>query len=137
MSMSLTKTQKLGILAGLVAADTGLLDDAKVHLFKNDIQPNENTLLAGFTAADYSGYAAKTVVSWGGPFIGVDGKAKVVAASLQFQPNAATVGNICYGYYVTDAAGTTLLGHKRFDQPVTLDGTASAVIVQVELPYGN
>lgn len=113
----------LSALAGVAGTLNGVL----IALFKNDFAPNQDSLIADFTEADYTGYARSTAVVWGTPFINVDGVAEMIAPGKQFQPSGTTVANTIYGYYVVDSGGTDLVYSERFATPVPLAGPLDAL----------
>jgi hypothetical protein len=122
------------ILASL-ALTGGILDDAKVHLYKTAVIPTVESVLGDFTEADYTGYAAQTVASWGNPFQDIDGKVKMVGPTQQYQPTATTVTNTIYGYYVTNAGSTVLIYAKQLDQPIALVTTITALLLTPEFGW--
>jgi hypothetical protein len=105
---------------------------AKLHLFKNNLTPTPNTLLADFTPADYSGYAAKTV-TWSDAYFDSNDDAIVSGGEHLFAQTGAT-GNDIYGAYLTDSAGTKLLRSARLpDAPYPLDGAGDVLPVLVKI----
>jgi hypothetical protein len=104
----------------------GLTATVKVHLFQNDYAPAPGSVLADFTEADYTGYAAQTVTpaTWPVYFQGI---AQVVAVgpALVFTPTGSTIANIVFGYFVTDTTGTRLLWAERFEESKVLNGVTT------------
>ncbi|MGL4555272.1 MAG: hypothetical protein ACRC33_29245 [Gemmataceae bacterium] len=137
MRAVLTRAEKIALLNAMTAADTGTLDEAKVGLFSNEITPNDLTVLADLTEAAYTGYAKKSVAAWGAAFLDENGKPRITAQSLQFNPTASTATDTVRGYFVTNAAGDTLKFAVRLDEPVEMLGTTSGVIVSASLAYGE
>jgi len=105
-----------------------------IKLFKNDMVPDVGTVLADFTEADFSGYAAQAVATWGVPYIDqVNGGVSITAPAHQFQAaNPTTVPNTVYGYYLEDTGGN-LVQAGRFDAPIDMvqpsDGFVLAVTI--------
>jgi hypothetical protein len=133
-----TQETQLGTL--LLMTDTGgLLDAVKVHLYKNNLNPDPTTPLATFTAAqaDYTGYAAVSVGVWGAPYIAIDGLAHVTAPSKQFQATDAVNPNTIYGAYATNTGGTVLIYFVVFDTPVSLINALQALIFTPDYVYGS
>lgn len=117
----------------LFLADTvaGELAAAVVHLYKNDLVPTPNTILADLISADYSGYATKVLGTAGAPIINSDGAAQVVYPSQQWQHSSGATANTIYGAYVLDAGGA-LLYVERFGTPVNMtDATDGFIYVPV------
>ena len=88
-------------------------NNLKLHLYSNNYTPVAGSLLANFTEATFSGYAAQTITAWQSP-ITVSGRAQLTASALYtFTKSTGAVGNNIYGYYVTDSTGTTLKWAER------------------------
>lgn len=107
-------------VSALIAAMAPLAP-GKVHLYKNDFTPVPTSVLADFTEVTATGYSAQTVV-WGTVAINDAGFAEVLTGLMSY---AFTDGDTnpftCFGYYMTDTAGTTLLMGERFSDPVTVN----------------
>lgn len=112
--MSVTVTPKAQELL-LMTAMTGLAayTGAKLHLYKNNITPTVNTVLADFTEADYTGYAAQTV-TWSPAYFDLARQA-VSNGGLKLFTQTGATGNDIFGCYLTDTAGTGLLWSSRLD----------------------
>jgi hypothetical protein len=111
-----------------------------VHLYKNNLNPNPENVLADFTevlVGDFPGYAAVPVVVSGTPFINGFGNAEQVFTDPVFQPSSdPPVPITIYGYYVTlhpVAGPDTLLYSKRFDTPPVLNSATQAVACDPDL----
>ncbi|MFZ7134348.1 MAG: hypothetical protein ACOWWR_18535 [Eubacteriales bacterium] len=86
--------------------------DLKLHIFTNDIVPDEDTVIGDLTEATAAGYAAITLT--GTSFtIETDGSNNTTATYAE-QTFTFTEASINYGYYITDSAGTGLLWVERF-----------------------
>lgn len=133
-----TQATQLGTLSALVAVG-GLLAGVKIHLYKTHLNPDPTTPLATFTAAeaDYTGYAAQAVGTWGAPYIDIDGLAHVSAPSKQFQPTDGVAPNVIYGAFITDTAGAVLIFYVVFDTPVSLLNALQALIYDPNYVYGS
>lgn len=101
--------------------------DWTLHLFKTDVTPTATSVVGDFVQSDGTGYAPQTMspADW---TIGTDGasgkKAQNVKETFTYT-GAATV----YGYYVTNAAGTTLIGAENFGEAYTLGSSGGTVNV--------
>lgn len=86
------------------------LAGATLHLYKNDLVPNQNSVLADFVAneADFTGYAAATL-TWSAA--GVDGEGNYVSLSNRayFAATDAVKPNIVAGAWLQDGAATPAL----------------------------
>lgn len=101
---------------------------SNVHLYKNNIQPTNQTVLGDFVEADYDGYASESLTAWGATFLNGDGNAESVAPNITFTCTGDTTPNIVYGYYITDAADAVLLMSGKFDAPETMNSAANAFV---------
>lgn len=106
----------------------------KLHLFTNDFTPSLETILADFTEATYTGYAAQTL-TWGGAYVDGNGIAVAPAGEKIFTQTAAP-NEIVYGGYVTNTAGTKLLASARLDSPFPFEG-ASTLAVTLKMGLEN
>lgn len=130
MSKVYPRHSDVAVLTELKTADN-YLDGAKVSLFKADVVPDKDTVLADLTPADFSGYAQSAAVVWGTPYLDASGKATVQGASVQFTQTADTVSNTVYGWMlVGDPAGTPyLICAERFATPVTMTEASDGIVV--------
>lgn len=129
----------LDALADLLAADTGTLASAaalKVKLAANSFTPGHDLLVGAFTAATFTGSADLS------PTIGaqtvyvdpIDGKRTIELIEpvggwhwdCTVDPTPAET---IYGYYVTNNAGTVLLGCELFPVPVLIDAAGQGLDV--------
>lgn len=130
-------SQSQGILTLLddSTATAGPWEGALVHLFKNDLVPAPNTVLADFTEADFDGYAASAAIVWGDPYQNELNQSTILGDAKTFTATGATTPNDIYGYYITDAGGTELLLSERFAevQPMPAAGAVTIVIPRVTI----
>jgi len=118
----------IAILTELI--DTGnLLDATTLILFQNDIVPTPATVMSDLTEATFTGYAAAAAIVWGTPYLDVTGIALVTAASHEFVSTGSTIGNIIYGWALTNAAKTDLKKAARFTTPIGISATGEGVTV--------
>jgi len=103
--------ESLVIVNAVVALTTWAT--AKLHLYSNNLVPNENSVLADFTECVYSGYAAQTI-TWSSGFIDAQGNACASSGEKIFTDTGATP-DLCYGVYITDSGGTVLLASGAID----------------------
>lgn len=105
------------ILTELTAV-AGKLNGVKIGLYTNNVTWNKNTVLTDVTECTFTGYA-KVAVTWTTPFRATDGTYRVSSGLNVFQPTAAST-ETAVGYFITDTAGTVLLGGDAFPAPVPL-----------------
>jgi hypothetical protein len=115
----------------------GLLEGAKLKLYKEPIEPTKATVIADLTPADFTGYAASAAITWGTPLTDTDGTAFVPGGMIEFAASGSTVANTIYGAYLTDGAGTILLGVFRFDTPVSVGAVGQGVLVPLLYRYSG
>ena len=124
-----TMLNRLGAAAPGVA-DAGLFNLAEIMLFKNDITPTKDTLLADLTPCDFTGYARSAGIAWAAAYEAESGAGEMVGGAAQFlQTGADPEPQSAYGYGIVDAGGTLLLAAERFPTPALFDGVGAAQIV--------
>lgn len=120
--------QQVLVLTELIASGQ-FLDGLKIRLYKNDTTPNDASVLADFTTADYSGYADSDVIEWGGPYL-LGSNVVVTAPTEQFQPTGSGTANLIYGYVVYfDGSPDVLRWGVRLPLPVSMDSALSSLFV--------
>lgn len=119
----------LEMIAALIAASAEL-DGVKVHLYKNNLAPTVNSVVADFVAADFTGYGVSSAVVWGTPGISQSGVPLVLGDVKEFLSTFPfTVPNTVYGYYVTNTAGSKLLFAEKFETPQIISTGNQQIIV--------
>lgn len=105
-----------------------------VHLFKNNLVPTPNNVLADYTevlVGDFPGYAPIAITASGTPFINGAGNAEQVFTDPVFQPSADPVSPLTvYGYFITLhplVGADTLLYGKRFTTPFIIISHTQAI----------
>lgn len=88
----------------------------RLKLFQNNYTPVVGSVLASFTEATFSGYAAGIITAggWTAPVNDGTGRAISNNALFTFSNTTGAIGNNIYGYFVTDAGGTKLYWAERF-----------------------
>lgn len=129
--MDLTLNQAF-IKAELANVITNVLANSNIHLFKNDLAVDENTLEADLTEADYDGYAAGPV-TWGTATVADDGEVEVVGTVPVFVPTGDTTENQVYGIYLMIGDTTPVFyGVGRFENaPLNMSSTEDSLLVTV------
>lgn len=129
------RSQELSLVNAMV--DGADYVGAKLHLFKNDINPNADTILADFEECDFDGYAAATV-TWSNAFFDTDDIALSSGGEILFTQDDA-IGNNVYGGYLTNTAGDKLLWSGRLPDapyPMAESGDVLPVVLKVGLLRG-
>jgi len=120
-------------MAGNIAANQFTIAD-NVRLYLSTFTPTPNSTLSDFmtnrvAALDIAD--VPTTVGWLG---GVDilGRALIILGELLvFTPaGTATFPILAGGWFITNAADTTLLAHGSFDDPVSFDTVLDTLIVK-------
>jgi hypothetical protein len=112
---------------------------AKGHLYTAAANPpSNNSVLADFTEATFTGYAAQTVTAWGGPYADVGQQGVITSGTLLFPGPTSGTGQTALGIFITNGAGTTLLGVAVFSSPVPLNIPTDFLQALVQVgPGGN
>ncbi len=117
------------VLAELIATGN-LLDGVKLHLATAGPAGGPYDVVADFTEAAFTGYAA-VAVTWGGPYLGPDGNPEVNSQLCRFISSGTITESITH-WFLTDSAGTVLLAGDALDTPVAIDrsGAGLSLILQ-------
>lgn len=107
-----------------------LIDTAVVHLFSNNITPDEDTVLGDFTECTYSGYGGGQTPTWDGPTTDMSNRAAITSEVMQYAHNGGATANTVYGYYVV-ASGTDLVFCERFAAPIVMDDATDQFSLQI------
>jgi hypothetical protein len=79
----------------------------KLHLYSNNHTPTTSDTVSNYTECTFTGYAAQDVSGWSYDTV-ASHVADMIATANTFTRTATGTSQNIYGYYVTDAAGTTL-----------------------------
>ncbi|MCB9949571.1 MAG: hypothetical protein H6824_01165 [Planctomycetaceae bacterium] len=94
-------------------------EDYVLKLFQNDYTPDQTTVEASLTEANFTNYAAVTLTRSGwSDAVTVSNKAESSYATQSW--TCGTTGNSVYGYYVTGSTSGTVLWAERFAATRTL-----------------
>jgi len=113
-------------------------DQAVLHLYQNDINPDANSVVGSFTEATFTGYAAIPLTMSAVALN--DSNIPVSQSNLcHFQPSGTAVTNTIYGLYITDEPGTTLLVAQRFNTPQVMSSVFNAIngVWRISEPLSN
>ena len=102
-------------------------DDLTLGLFKNDLSLSHATILGDITAADFTGYAEKTLTSTLWEYSTLLNKGHAQYEQQNFI--AGTIGTECtvYGVYCYESVGSILVYAEKFDNSVTVNTTGQVV----------
>ncbi len=113
------------------------LYQAKIGLFKAQIAPSRDTLLADVTPANYDGYVLGAAVTWSAVFDALNTLISVRTGATHYQPSGAVTPNTIYGAYLVDNAGTNLLGCEVFDNPIEMNDAADGFDYEMTVSFDH
>jgi hypothetical protein len=110
--------------ADLTAKKAGDLALATVHLYTNNHTPVPGDVVANFTEAAFTGYAAKAIPGWTANDVDVDGSVSSTGTTvLTWTGPADASGQTVYGYYILSVGGgTPIIAAALFTAPVGMNG---------------
>lgn len=121
----------------LLAADVATLAPVagnKIALYTNNGTPSENSVLADFTLATFTGSTPKEATPGTQPegYVPTTGDSKIdispPVGGFRFECTAApTPPQTVYGYIMTDNAGAVYLAGQRFPAPITIANVGDAI----------
>lgn len=114
------KVVNVGLLEALNDLIASQLNGAIVHLYTNNYTPVSTSVVGNFMELASTGYAAQTVASWGTPVLGVDGYYTTTGGAVTFNNSTGSSWTAVYGWFITDAAGTTVISAGLFSAPITV-----------------
>lgn len=105
-----------------------------VKLFQASFDPDENSVVADFAAAeaDFTGYAAVTLGTWSTIGVSAEGEVVALATRAFFQATDAVAPNVIGGYWL-ETAGGDMDHFVRFDPPVLLTTALSFLAVTISI----
>lgn len=127
----------LEAMVGKVAAA-----NLKLKLFTNNVTPGHADTVATYTEMGaVQGYTAKTLTtsSWNAGAAGtgsgtsLSNKASITYAQQTWTADGTGGSQTVYGYFITDNAGTTLLGAEKFAAPVTFAVNGDTIKIDPKL----
>lgn len=133
MAIVVPKAQQLTQLSDIIAAR---LDGGSLRLFQNNYVPDSSSNAASFTVANFTGYANKTIATWGAPFLDGTNVPSTLAPLQTFTATASTVTNIVYGVYYLDAGGELVFA-ERFATPMSFNAADVALPMVPRFQLGN
>jgi hypothetical protein len=105
-----------------------------LRLFKNNLTPDNTSVLADFTEADFTGYSAITLT--GGSWTTTQGNPSTGAYAQQtFSSSAAQAVQTIYGYYITRTSTGRVWYYERFATARTIQGATDTIKVTPNVKY--
>jgi hypothetical protein len=107
-------------------------EGSKLKLYTNNATINESATAGTFTECAVEGYAQKTLLATTWTFT----TTATVTASYAEQEFLLTTAVSCYGYLVTNSAGTTLLWAEAFPSVYTIPTGGGSIKVTLNISAG-
>lgn len=135
--MQLTKAAVTHILNESRAADPsgGPFEACELRLFKNDLLPTFNTLLADVEEADFTGYVGDASVTFTNAVNEGPASAKIIEDGLSsFTCTGDSTINTVYGYFIEWEG--ELIAARRFSSPIVMNqaGKNISIVAAIVLP---
>jgi len=106
-------------------------EGSKLKLYTNDYTCTEGSVIGSFTECVVAGYAHKTLLT--GSWV-VSTATNITTASYAEQEFLPTTAVSCYGYTVTNSAGSVLIYAERFTgAPFTLPAGGGSIKITLNL----
>ena len=134
MTMLMPQSTELALLTAL---QTSTIKVLTVNLFSNNLSPVDEHVIADFTLATFTGYAAITGQNMLGPIYDDAGNVELVSPNCVFVATGSGTANTIYGYLVTDAAVATLYYFELFETPQQIAKAGDAVSFVHRFGYAN
>jgi hypothetical protein len=116
------------------------VQNTKLKLFATNVTPSDADVVGTYTEASGGGYAAKTLTrgTWV-LTVGHDPSDVVYADQVFTFTGALTTNGTIYGHYITDNAGTVLLGAEKLTTPYTpaVNGDTLTIGMTLKLSKGT
>lgn len=137
----MTITAALALQQLLVLLDVATAyDDCTVHLIKVDFIPAANDVIATYTEADYTGYAALPLGAFAGAFANGNGDLVAEFPHNVFSPTGTAVSNTIFGWWIQGPLGggsDQLINVRKLDVPVVLNSPLTALVAEPRIPLGQ
>lgn len=140
MAIVLTRAAGLRLGALLRTEDatqaSGPFFEASVGLYTTGPALSPNMVLADFTAADFTGYAALTAQTWGAAYLDQTNKVQLTSPVLQWVATATGDPNVILGFYVwQEGTPDVLMAAGAFDTPITITTLGDGVSFIITLEF--
>jgi hypothetical protein len=101
-----------------------------LHLYTNNVTPDDTFTVGSFTEATFLGYASVALAGWTVPTVAAH-LASTTANPITFTATGAYQS--IYGWYVTDGAGDYVCGGRDAAAPVVMSATVNTYQVTFSL----
>lgn len=108
---------------------SSLLNTLTMHLYKNNFTPVHGMILSDFVEADFTGYAAQAITTFGSSTLTGGFYAQTQAALATFTQSGTSVTCDVYGYYMTDSGGTLVYAELNPNGVVSMSATGLTYVV--------
>lgn len=112
-----------------------------LRLYRNDLAPTGDTVLADFVESSFAGYASRAIAGlFPFPATNPEGQAESASGNVMFVPADNTVNETCYGWYMTlqsDAVPAVLFAAEKIVPAVQMNQPGASVCVNVRLQLGS
>ena len=108
-----------------------------LSLYQNVVAITRQSTLADLTIATFTGYASVVGLTFSASYIDVDGSALALGSDNVFVATGSAIGNVIYGYYLTDAAVANLLIAYALQTPVGIASAGQAIAVAPFVRYSG
>ena len=105
-------------------------DNAKLHLFTNNYTPTKTDTTSSYTEASDTSYAA---VALTGTNWSVTTVSSVTTGTYPAQTFTFAGAQTVYGYYITNNAGTTLIGAEAFPSALTIPSGGGTITITLNI----
>lgn len=117
-----------GIKAALFVEEA----ETEIHLFTNDIQPDQSIPISGFTEATFTGYTLKEVYPMSAPAQNDQGLIVCQSELIRWDAAAGAEPQTVHGAYITTVQDNTYpLVSFRFAEPQVMGGPLPTTIAGV------
>jgi len=122
----------------LAVASPTTVGPCVIKLFKNDLAPGVDSVIADFVEADFSGYAAIPHVAgdWSAP-LNLPGPSVGTQTPLDhFEQTATTISNVVYGFWLEQTGPpVVLVTCGRFDTPQNMASIGDTIDILNRLAW--
>jgi len=129
--MDLVQTNGMTMAMAVALVDVGgVLENAVIRLFKNDVMPTQTSVTGDFTPTDYVGFGDQ-VITWLEPSISDDGTIEVIGTVPEFRPTNDVTPNDVFGALLLDDADIMLFGGRFEGAPLPMEKATDSILVTV------
>ena len=126
MTLKIPDASELTLLGYLRTQFNGVA--CRCRLFQNDRVPADGDTAASYQEANFTGYALQNAQSWSAP-ASSGGAAQMTHPTLTWVVGTVGVGNLVYGYYITDNAGVLLWAERDPNAPVPMNASGNSYAI--------